>query len=165
MMTITCPNWVKPLRPGTKFCGNCGSLITSVSPSKSATTPERALSAAQPGSGLCPHCGKPLRKGAKFCNNCGKQVPEGAQVSVTSPEVPQSAIPMVGVKPMTPSPGPIARSAPTTAPERRPARKRVWTWLLLSLLSIVCVIVLAGVYIFRKDPLGWFGKTKLTPAA
>lgn len=164
MTTTTCPNCGKPLRPGTKFCGNCGSTVITATPPKAAA-PERDYSASQSVGDVCPHCGKPLRGGAKFCNNCGKPIPEGAQAPARGAQIPQSAIPTVGVKPIPPPPGSVARPAPAAISERQPARKRVWAGLLLTLLSIGCVVVLAGAYVCWKDPLGWFGKFNVTPVA
>lgn len=49
-----CVSCKQPLRPGAKFCDNCG--------------------APAPASNLCKSCGKSLRPGARFCDNCGNPV-------------------------------------------------------------------------------------------
>ncbi|MEW6094882.1 MAG: zinc ribbon domain-containing protein [Chloroflexota bacterium] len=80
-----CPSCGKILRPGVKFCGNCGAQfgdqaapggVKSVSKSKPKparsgknTNPEKTPSAA-----ICPSCGKALRPGATFCGNCGTKL-------------------------------------------------------------------------------------------
>jgi VWFA-related protein len=54
----TCPTCGETLRPGARFCKQCGKPIPSAS-----------------GSVLtCAHCGKALRPGARFCANCGHRV-------------------------------------------------------------------------------------------
>ncbi|MHB0877409.1 MAG: zinc ribbon domain-containing protein [Anaerolineae bacterium] len=52
-----CAQCGKGLRPGAKFCDNCG-----------------APAAAQGQPSNCPSCGRPLRAGAKFCDECGAPV-------------------------------------------------------------------------------------------
>jgi uncharacterized Zn finger protein (UPF0148 family) len=163
MTTTTCPNCGKPLRPGTKFCGNCGSTISAVTSTKAEVTPQREQPAPLPVGGLCPHCGKPLRLGAKFCNNCGKPVTEAVQAPGAGPQIPQSSKPTVGIKPAPTAPASVARPAPAATPKREPAGKRVWAGLLVSILSILCVVVLAAGYVYWKNPFGWFGKTRGTP--
>jgi len=48
----TCPYCGKPVRPGAKFCDNCG----------------------KPMAAVCANCGAGLRQDAKFCDNCGAAV-------------------------------------------------------------------------------------------
>jgi hypothetical protein len=50
--SANCSQCGQPLRPGAKFCDNCGA----------------------PSSSNCRSCSKPLRPGAKFCDECGSPV-------------------------------------------------------------------------------------------
>lgn len=51
---LVCPACGHPVKPGAKFCENCGAKLAVA----------------------CPQCGEPLQPGAKFCSNCGAQVGE-----------------------------------------------------------------------------------------
>ncbi len=64
-MTGICPHCNKPVRPGARFCGNCGRAL--VAPTMPPTPPQPPQS--QLG-GICPRCGKPIRVGARFCPYC-----------------------------------------------------------------------------------------------
>ena len=98
MATIACPNCGKPLRPGARFCGSCGHVLSApaqkpavpaASPSGAAGPTESASNTAgeinrlaiPPGFVACPNCGQPLRVEAKFCNICGKPTIAQAVVS------------------------------------------------------------------------------------
>ena len=48
-----CPACGSPLKPGIKFCGNCGAAVPEAPPS-------------------CPQCGQPVNPGARFCGSCGR---------------------------------------------------------------------------------------------
>ena len=48
----TCRN---PLKPGIRFCGNCGAAVPEAPP-------------------VCPQCGRPVNPGARFCGVCGKAI-------------------------------------------------------------------------------------------
>jgi Ca-activated chloride channel family protein len=54
----TCPACGEALRPGARFCKQCGRAVVAV-PVVAAT---------------CTHCGKALRSGARFCAKCGRRV-------------------------------------------------------------------------------------------
>ena len=56
-VAATCPACGEVLRPGARFCKQCGKPTVA---SPQATT--------------CPRCGKALRPSAKFCANCGHRV-------------------------------------------------------------------------------------------
>jgi len=165
MMTTTCPSCGKPIRPGTKFCGNCGRTITASTPKRAAISPsDREYTDSQPPVSSCPHCGKPLRTSARFCNNCGKSIPEGIHPEGVVPQ----ACPVV-----TPAGAPTYpySQVSTTEPvhpsrdDRQPTRKRMWTGVIIGLFSIVCILVLASVLVYLKDPFGWFKKLTSTPTA
>jgi VWFA-related protein len=53
----TCSACGETLRPGARFCKQCGKPV-----------------AASPQATTCAHCGKVLRPGARFCANCGHRV-------------------------------------------------------------------------------------------
>ena len=55
-----CPHCGHALRPGARFCGQCGQVI--------------AAQAAEPHPTACPRCGRPLRPGVKFCGSCGHRL-------------------------------------------------------------------------------------------
>ena len=55
-----CPHCGHGLRPGAKFCGQCGEVI--------------AAQAAEPHPTVCPRCRRPLRAGARFCGGCGQRL-------------------------------------------------------------------------------------------
>ena len=60
-----CSRCRNPIKPGVKFCGNCGAPVGG-SPAATPLPP-----AAAP---VCSRCGNPLRPGVKFCCNCGQPV-------------------------------------------------------------------------------------------
>ena len=51
----TCPGCHGFIRPGDKFCGDCGAPLQET---------------------LCPRCGTTVRPGKKFCTDCGKRLVE-----------------------------------------------------------------------------------------
>ena len=51
----TCPGCHGFIRPGDKFCGDCGAPLQET---------------------ICPRCGATVRPGKKFCTNCGKRLVE-----------------------------------------------------------------------------------------
>ena len=85
MATTSCPNCGKPLRPGARFCGNCGHTIPATPSAQAGASP------AGPDTIACPQCGKPVRVGAKFCSNCGKVL----QQESTLPAMPVPPAPSV----------------------------------------------------------------------
>lgn len=52
--TTPCPKCQSPVPAGTKFCGNCGTVMAAA--------------------GVCAKCQTPLTPGSKFCGNCGQAV-------------------------------------------------------------------------------------------
>ncbi len=157
MATITCPNCGKPLRPGSRFCGNCGTTLPS-SPRQAA-----APAAEQSAAATCPHCGNPLRSSAKFCSVCGKAVETESHSAVTVAA--RSASTATGTsaehaRPPSPAPRPASAGAPP-APARKAApaarsRKGVIFAAVIGFASI-CVVLAVGGY-FGARQLGFIGK-------
>ncbi len=132
MSSKLCSNCGRPLRPGARFCGHCGTPVP-VSPPAPSEAPVAT------GGEVCPHCGKPVRPGAKFCNSCGKPITPAAP-----PPSPAA------VK------GPISKPvAQPPSPRTKPAQKKWWLVVLIVLL-VFCVIVAGGAAIvYIQDPFGW----------
>jgi VWFA-related protein len=61
-----CSRCGSSLRPGARFCGQCGQAITTVAPP--------VPPAAAPRAATCPRCGRTVRPGGKFCGNCGQKM-------------------------------------------------------------------------------------------
>ncbi|MBN1146996.1 MAG: zinc ribbon domain-containing protein [Anaerolineales bacterium] len=166
---MTCPKCGKPLRPGVRFCGNCGSPVPATplqrGPADDAGAAQGDGALEQPGGSLCPQCKSPVRPGAKFCNNCG--YPLGQEEQQAAAARVAGAPPAVAAPPKAPAPRPapgrlIAPPKPAAAP-RRPS---IWTWALASVLVVACVLAVAAGFLYVRDPLGWFGRataTLLTP--
>jgi len=157
-MTISCPNCGKPLRPGVRFCGNCGSQVQ---------VPAGPQAQGNAATTLCPHCKSPVRSGAKFCNNCGKALDEAVQPAVSPAGMPRPA----GAPPVMPPPAAsVASQAPRPA-EARPAtsarpRRSGWLWALAGLLVVVCLLVSVGGFLYYRNPAGIFSALKrATPSA
>lgn len=138
MSSRLCPNCGKPLRPGARFCGHCGSPVP-VSPPASAGAPPATSE------NVCPHCGKPLRAGAKFCNHCGKPV-------AAAPAPPGEAI----APPPPAARGPISKPVAPMAPARAKTGRKKWWLIGVVLLLVFCVVVVGGgAYVYLQDPFGW----------
>jgi predicted nucleic acid-binding Zn ribbon protein len=179
MATTSCPNCGKPLRPGARFCGNCGYTIPAT-PSAQAGPPP-----AGPATIACPQCGKPVRVGAKFCSHCGK---------VLQQEPPVPAIP-VPPSPSVPPVSPVDKSfsSPTMKPAAQPqpaaapavnqqagapsarvstpsqskagaGRKMMWP-LVVLVVAAICVLGGGGMYLYFKDPFGWQAVATANPTA
>lgn len=163
-MTTTCPHCGKPLRPGSRFCGNCGNSIPGT-PSPRAVSPKPG-----PAGYVCPHCNEPVRPEARFCNKCGRSLDQG----ITQPSAPpavdagvvQPAEPVAGPLPAPPpSQGPAVEAVPgaVTAPIAPPApvrekpRKRRWVWVLLTILVVGCGLVAATAFFFLRNQDGFAG--------
>lgn len=57
---VTCENCGRELKPGARFCPECGTDVTTQK---------------QPIQGnVCPDCGNQLKPNARFCPNCGRQI-------------------------------------------------------------------------------------------
>jgi hypothetical protein len=176
MSTTTCPKCGSPLRPGAKFCGNCGNVISTPPPAP----PASASPPPQAGVALCPHCGKPLRVGAKFCNNCGKTISAAAPVGEAAKPAPVAPAPVAQTPP--PPPPPVSRPVQAVPPSSRPVapvaaasaaklpkRKRsVWPIVVLGLV-VVCLAAVAILVVFWKPIANQvykvIGRATLTPIA
>jgi predicted RNA-binding Zn-ribbon protein involved in translation (DUF1610 family) len=56
---ITCAKCGNPLKPGARFCNQCGSIVEVKDSTSSAP---------------CPKCGTPRKQGARFCPTCGSKL-------------------------------------------------------------------------------------------
>jgi hypothetical protein len=177
MVTTSCPNCGKPLRPGARFCGNCGHTIVNAPAAQSGAPP------ASPNTIACPQCGKPVRVGAKFCSNCGKVLqPESVPpVTPVPPAPPVSPAPFVekpdagptlkpAVQPQTTAApavnqlagAPSARAASPTQSRAGSGRKIMWP-LIILVLVVICGLIGGAAYIYFKDPFSWFAAAKASP--
>jgi hypothetical protein len=163
MTTITCPNCGKPLRPGARFCGSCGHVLSASSAAQAMPAPADANTIP------CPQCGKPVRVGAKFCNNCGAVL----QKEGTPPPAPSAETPASG--PTLKQPPAPAMAAPAVVPAagggQAPAmprtksgagRKIMWPLIVIALV-VLCGLVGGGAYVYLKDPFGWFAASTASP--
>jgi hypothetical protein len=152
MATSICPNCGKPLRPGSRFCGNCGTTLPA--------SPRQAVAPAdaQPGAAVCPHCGKPLRSSSKFCSNCGKPLEMESQSAITVAV--RSSSTAEQARPPAPAPRPVPAGAPAGAPAHKaPAgviRRKGVIAIAIAGLLVVCVILAVGGY-FGARQLGFIG--------
>ena len=184
MATTPCPKCGKPLRPGAKFCGSCGHVISGAQPPAAAPrpAPAQAAPAAQQGGGPpCPHCGQPLRPGAKFCNNCGKSsTPSGPVAAPITPPAASAPSPspalsrtpaqrMPGPAPVKAAPPgrtppPAARPGAPVAAAKRPPRKGLRVGIIAAALTLCLVLVVVGYFIlgyFDVVPLPFGPKTEV----
>ncbi len=198
MSTISCPKCGNPLRPGARFCGNCGTVLPATpTPAAPRPAPPPVQSTAQPTPGkenLCPHCGKPVRPGAKFCNNCGKAIGSGPLPAAPGAAQPAPVPPAPSGTPVTPGPSsrPVpaaqqaARKPPTgpivagqAGPSSRPVaaaqkpaatstgtkKRPIWPIFLIILLLVACLgVVVGGYFFYLKDTLMLLGP-KQSPGA
>ena len=161
MTTITCPNCGKPLRPGARFCGSCGHVLSASSAAQAVPAPAEANTVA------CPQCGKPVRVGAKFCNNCGAVLQkEGtpspvAEIPASGPTLKQPPAPNVAAPAAKPAAGGVqAPVAPRT--KSGTGRKIMWPLIIIALV-VLCGLVSGGAYLYLKDPFGWFVASTASP--
>jgi hypothetical protein len=153
MSTATCPECGKPLRPGARYCGSCGAVLSGAS----AARPE-----AFPPGLTCSNCGNSLRLGARFCNRCGQPVNPGAAVTV--PQAPAGAIPASAAAETASQAGQASPELPaslTGKPEGRAARGRLLSLVLLVLVLGCGLAAIAGYLAARQ--YGWLGRE--TPLA
>ena len=154
-MTSTCPSCGKPIRPGARFCGNCGAVITPAPP----VQPQAAPSIQNGSTVACPFCGKPVRPDAKFCPSCGKTIPLAAALTPTPSPQPAAS------SQQPPSPG---VQAPASSPQPPVARKprsilRRYGPIFLILIILGCSAMFAVGYLLGKDVFGLFGASTSTP--
>ncbi len=149
MMTASCPNCGKPIRPGAKFCGYCGTTLAAAQDS------------------VCPHCGKPVRPSARFCNHCGETI-ERAGAVPGAPGKAQPAVPgtIEGTRPSRQAaaeamPPKAAPAKPGAAPP--PRRYRYLPWLILIAILFCGVAAVAGVWFI--NPGNILGRATETPTA
>lgn len=181
-----CPNCGKPLRPGARFCGNCGYVIAASSQSSvaSAAPPaQQADSAGDDGFRPCPKCGKPVRLAARYCNNCGQSIPAIGSSPDATAETPRPLPPapvQLGKAPaQTPAraissastsasakPAPRASGAaalPSAATAKRPARVGL-RLTIIAVFMVLCAAAVFGAYfLYRNFMPGLFGT--YTPVA
>lgn len=162
MSTITCPSCGKPVKPGARFCGNCGNAIpvTPVmrSAAPSGVPPARLIN--------CPHCGKPNRPGAKFCNHCGQLM--GADQAAPPAAAAEMGIPVAGQAAKPPISKPVAARAPAA---QKTAKRSALPWILLASLGFIGIALVGGFFlmgglkIFKPKVAGTATLTPAAPAA
>lgn len=112
------------LQAGAKFCGVCGQPVQAK---------------------FCEQCGAKLAPGIKFCESCGSSTGGQAARPATPPAIAPAAAPAQAWQ--TASPGPVATQQATPAKRRRPWRTFLWI-----LLSLVLLVLAAGVVAYLT---GW----------
>jgi len=163
MPTINCPNCGKPLRPGARFCGNCGATIPAAAQAASAPR------AVEQGASPCPNCGKPVRAGAKFCTYCGTDLAKPSGAGAAQPG-PNQAAPQMATKTgvVSPGPGNLAGLPPIpaapAAPVQKPKRKTGWLVLLLGIVILCLLGIVGGVFAYR-DPFNLLRPAASSPVA
>jgi hypothetical protein len=126
-MNTTCPSCGRPVRPGTKFCGNCGATLPAVPAAKPPTAEGASSVTPAAGQTACPHCEKPVRLEARFCPNCGQTLVKAGAVGAAAPATPPPGV----LKPVTPPPQAVERSGAQPKPVQQakpsptPAQKPV----------------------------------------
>lgn len=155
-MSSTCQHCGKPVRPGARFCGSCGSALQEA---KAAPSPKAE-------GDLCPHCGEPVRPDAKFCASCGQSIPTAVEDAVIVAVAASSHDETVTTQEQPPpsEPGDPASDAgipPSDTPPSKSFFSRYW-WLVL-LGGLLCVIIITGSILYTQDPFDW--QATDTPAA
>ncbi len=148
MSTSACPKCGKPLRPGARFCGNCGFTIPKNLPENVSAS---GYSASNPGTKtqLCPHCGKTLRVGAKFCNYCGQAI--SAESDRQSPQNEPSSAESTGPERIRSAPHKVSSKK---AVGKRKDRRVLWTIAFVGVL-LVCIFLGFAGFLYFRDPFGW----------
>jgi hypothetical protein len=154
MSTTTCPECGMPLRPGARFCGNCGATLPA-SPAPRGESAQPALDGP-----VCPHCGNLIRAEARFCNSCGK--PLGITAAETLPQAAVSPAQLEDV-PAATTPQPVL--APPAAPAVKPAetgpakkpKRQGLLWLILPVVIVGCGLAAVAGY-FAARQLGWLAR-------
>ena len=152
-MTTNCPNCGKPVRPGAKFCGNCGT--TMVLPAQPVGPDALAKS-------TCPFCGSPVRPEAKFCPVCGKVLtPPPAKQETPVPQ-PQAGTPPAQAPAAAQPAKPAGKQEPEAkiAIKAKGAKKSPILWIVGIL--VILLLVIAGILLI-VDPFGWRGEGEGTP--
>jgi len=163
MVMSNCPHCGKPVRPGTRFCGNCGNAVNipaarpSASNSKSSEVAAEISSdeSLQAGWLPCPHCGKPVRPGAKFCHSCGQAIPTealGGARPVSAAEVAEATAPVMPLAEHEPVQ--MERIKKEQASEKR--RGRTALPVIFAGMVLLCIIAIAGGYLYLRDPFNLF---------
>ena len=79
---VICPNCNSPTNKNSKFCGNCGSSLTSTCPNCGASVALDTKFCGECGSPMsepertCPECGATVDADMKFCGECGSPMSE-----------------------------------------------------------------------------------------
>ncbi len=182
-MNTTCPSCGRPIRPGSKFCGNCGATL----PLSPAGKPSAATPPPSPGGMVCPYCGKPVRSEARFCPSCGQNLPKAVSPQVTPPpgELKPVTPPPGVLKPVSPQPQPTPppsalkpvsppviatekppKAAPPPPSEIKPAPKgrtgKFWVFVGGASILILVLVAFSGLMLSKS---GVFDRATETPTA
>ena len=171
-MSTNCPNCGKPVRPGARFCGNCGTTMALPVPpqAQDAADQQQEASAAQAKSS-CPFCSSPVRPEAKFCPVCGKVLtpaPVKQEAPVVQPQPAQPvalpvALPVAQAPVAVPAAGSGGQKDSTKgqkASKTKGGRKPLTLWLVGIL--VVLLLAIAGI-ILVVDPFDLWGEGDANP--
>lgn len=171
MVTGNCPHCGKPIRPGSRYCGNCGNAIKTpavrlptLAGDATEIVSEDSTEDALKESWLpCPNCSRPVRPGAKYCHHCGEVI--AAQTPVVASPLPADAQ-VETIAPIHSWAEPTAEKIDSN--DRQPAKRkwkgRVAVPLLVSGILLACVAAIVGAYLFLLDPFNWFAAAPLVMA-
>ncbi len=143
-----CATCAKPLKPGARFCGKCGSRYE---PRPTVTPPLP----------VCRNCGTPLEPDLRFCCNCGTRVLPTTGAFPIQPQL-ESPPPLEPAYSNQPppipsyqSPGPAMSNIPFAPPVARRKTGRI-----IAIVAVICVSAAILVYTisFLKYRAGWLEK-------
>jgi hypothetical protein len=155
----TCPNCNSPVRPGAKFCGNCGQLMPNPAPFSRpeeaglSESPQTAASQAGLGGDIqngipCQNCGQINHPGSKHCAYCGAPL-EFERKVINEPAPPPDLTPQP-VTPIQPIPEQVAPPFQPVSPKNN--RNTCLIVGIVAAVVLVCLFCLAIAFFFSFFP-------------